>query len=73
MVFGKFLSIGNKSNVEVITNFAQATRAYCRHNFKDSRIVSDDISHGYFERESPLIDKNIFVSFVVLERAKLWL
>lgn len=71
MVYGMFLSIGNRSNVEVITNYAQATRAFRKHNFKDSRIVSDDLSLGYFERESSVIDKNILVSFVVLERAKL--
>lgn len=70
-IFGKFLSVGNTTNVEIINTYPQAIRSFRKHNFKDVRIVSSDLTIGYFDKSAMYIDKNILLSFVVLELSKL--
>lgn len=73
MVFGKFLSVNNNLNVEAVTSKQQAIKSFSRHDFVDCRIVSEDLSLVYKARNSCTLNKNIFVSFVVLDLAKLHL
>jgi hypothetical protein len=70
-VFGKFLSVNNSTNVEIINTYPQAMRSFRKHNFKDVRIISSDLTVGYFDKLHTYIDKNILLSFVVLELSKL--
>lgn len=57
--------------MQIISTYPQAMRSFRKHNFKDVRIVSSDLTLGYFDNRTQNIDKNIFLSFVVLELAKL--
>lgn len=71
MVFGKFLAIHNNLNVKCVNTKSRALTLLAKHDFANFKIVSSDVSLFYGKKNAEKLDKNILVSFVVLDLAKL--
>ncbi len=71
MIFGKFLSINNNLNVKCADTKSKAIKYLSKHDFEDFKIISDDVSLFYSKKGAVKLDKNVLVSSVVLDLAKL--
>ncbi|MES2286721.1 MAG: hypothetical protein V4547_13615 [Bacteroidota bacterium] len=71
MIFGKFLSVHNNLSVKCATTKTKALTFLSKHDFENFKIVSPDVSLFFAKKNSTVLDKNILVSFVVLDLAKL--